>query len=204
MRMWIALAALSACGNGSGAVSGTVEIDPCYKQANLSGAYNLNPDYFVADMIYAADTQAHPQNKVMIRVQHGGRRLDEADGIYINIAQSSLVANQLSQDVGPATNLRASLVLNASCPDHPVEMELDGTITFTSFGSASGTSNPETFKIGYGDHLAANFTNLTIVDRRAIALGGQGSVPTAPQSSGTLTGNFDFVVQRGRGAQLFP
>jgi hypothetical protein len=92
------------------------------------------------------------------------------------------------------------LNLNATCPSASVGMELDGTITWTSFGSAAPPNVPTSFDINPDDRLAATFS-FDIVDRRALTLGGQGGVPVAPSAAGHVDGSFDFIVREGRAAQ---
>jgi len=205
MRPWLVAILLAACKNGSGSATiANLHVDPCYQKSVKDAAvFDLQPDYFVADMVYASTDDAHPQNRLTIRVQTSGHRIDEADGLYLSAADSSMIANQLVQQIGPTSNLRGTLMLNATCPDHPVTMELDGTVTFHKFGSASGSGASQDFKIVYGDELSADF-DLKITDRRVTTLGGVASVPTDAQVSGELTGNFDFTVQPGRGAQAYP
>jgi hypothetical protein len=212
MRSSIALFLLAAgCTEGTGAAAGAIFVDPCtqdatFGAAGIPNAYNMRPDYFAADMIYASNDDYLPQNRVVIREQSGGQQIAEADGLYIRVANSNWVANALGTDieVGPDTNLRATLLLNSTCPKHPVQMELDGIIHFNAFGSAvAGQLSPNSFKIVYGDQLTATF-NFTIVDRRASTLGGIGAVPDNPMVGGNLSGNFDFTVKPGRGAQAYP
>jgi hypothetical protein len=204
MRPWLVLVLLAACKNGSGSLIGTnLLVDPCYQKTILQGTKDFQPDYFVADMVYASSDALHPMNRLTIRVQTSGHRIDEADGIYFAAADSSMIANQLGQTIGPTSNLRGTLLLNATCPDHPVTMELDGTVTFSKFGSATGSGAGSDFKIVYGDELAAAF-ELDVTDRRASTLGGVGSVPTDARVGGHLSGNFDFHVKPGSGAQAYP
>src|SRR5262249_30472762 len=99
------------------------------------------------------------------------------------------------------TNVRAALVLNQTCPKAEVRLELDGTMNFTKFGSASTIEKaPSDFRITSGDELAASF-DFDVVDRRALVLGGVGGVSPEPAASGHISGDFDFVVRQGRVAQ---
>jgi hypothetical protein len=202
---------LSGCslGKGTGALSGSLYVEECttesdYGAAGAPAPYNLNPTFFVADPINDFQSE-HPDNKVTIRVQSSGQPIELADALIVGIADVGPVALALGQPLplGPATNVRAGLSLSGSCPAQPVEAEGDGTITFTSFGSAAvGAAVPADFKLGFGDRLAAE-VHIDLIDRRAISLGGSGSVPTAPVLSGHLDGNFDFVIRAGRIAQTF-
>ena len=82
-------------------------------------------------------------------------------------------------------------------------MELDGTITFARFGQATaGAAVPENFAIRFEDPITATFS-FDVVDRRALTLGGTGSVPATPETGGHLDGNFDFIVRQGRAAQAY-
>ena len=86
----------------------------------------------------------------------------------------------------------------------PVQIELDGTLQFTRFGIDNPDAGaPADFDIWFNDPITGNF-NLTVVDRRAATLGGTGGVSTVPSVGGQLSGNFDFHVQQGRGAQQYP
>ena len=211
MRRLVALAlAAAGCGIGSGkgSLAGTLYVQECSATTSFGdggvAAYNMNPSFFVAEP--TDDLQrSNPMNRVAIRVQSSGNRVEKADVMFVNVASVGLLAQSLGQPVavGPATNLRASLILNRTCPAHQVEMELDGQLAFGKLGSASAGAVPANFRISYGDELAASFS-FDVVDRRAIALGGQGSVAAAPSVSGHLDGNFDFVVRQSTIAQTHP
>jgi hypothetical protein len=191
-------------GDGTGTLSGTLFLSGCtndgnYGQLGAPADYNMHPTYFVADPVnaLASSQPLHPVNKVSLRVQPSGNRADESDLLFINVADDAQVAATLGQatDIGPTSNVRVSLTLNNTCPRAEVEPELDGTMTWTSFGSADATNG-----IQFGDRLAATFS-FTVVDRRELAIGGLGGVPTTPAAQGALTGSFDFVVRQGKAAQ---
>ena len=193
-------------GDGTGALSGTLYLRGCthdYDYGSLAAPadYDMHPSYFVANPVnaLASSEPLHPINKVSLRVQPSGNRADEADLLFINVANDADVAAAVggAMPVGPATTVRASLTLNNTCPDAEVEAELDGTMTWTSFGSANAVEG-----IQFGDRLAATFS-FTVVDRRQIAIGGLGGVPVQPSAAGTLSGSFDFVVRQGKAAQSF-
>ncbi len=219
MRRALALLAIvtggCSVGQGKGSVAGTLYVAQCETLdgvtssypagATAAGAFDLKPTFFVAQ---PTDDQpkSNPMNRVMIRVQSGGNRLNEADALLVNVADVRLLALSIGQPgvVGPATNVRATLALNQTCTAHQVALELDGAITFTKLGSASAGRTPSAdFSIGYGDELTASFS-LDVIDRRAIVLGGQAGVPTAPQAGGHLDGNFDFTVVASTIAQAYP
>jgi hypothetical protein len=211
MRLGVVLGfalAVAGCGlgDGNGALAGTLFLRGCthdfdYGALAAPAAYDMHPTYFVADPINAlASAEAlHPINKVTIRVQPSGNRADEADLLFINVADDALVATQVgvAMAIGPTTNVRATLNLNQTCPSAEVEPELDGTMTWTAFGNADATNG-----LGFGDHLAASFS-FDVVDRRQIAIGGIGGVPTTPAAGGHIDGSFDFVIRQGKAAQAF-
>jgi hypothetical protein len=210
----LALLGLSASGcglgDGTGTVAGMIFAETCTADGPLGGAdalvsYDLEPGFFVADMIRDLP-KPDPQNRLQIRIQSGGNYLEEADALFISVVDSGEIAAQLGAPitVGPTTNLRATLSLRQTCPRFPSRLELDGQITFSSFGkAAAGTAPANDFIIAYGDVLAATF-DFTVVDRRAITLGGTGSVPTEPTVGGQLAGDFSFQVRPGRAAQAYP
>jgi hypothetical protein len=192
-------------GDGTGSLAGTLYLRGCthdsdYGALGAPAAYNMHPAYFVADPVnaLASAEPLHPVNKVSVRVQPSGNRADEGDVLFVNVADDAMVTVGQGITVGATTNVRASLSLNATCPSREVEPELDGTITFSAFG------NPDVAVQGvqFGDRLAASFS-FDILDRRAIALGGIGPVPTTPATSGHVDGNFDFIVRQGKAAQAY-
>jgi hypothetical protein len=215
----VCLLAAGCTGAGTGAAAGALYIRSCrvvvtrgdvfspadYGALGAPAPFDLKPGFFVAQPLDDLP-QAHPQNRLYVRVQHNGQFVETADALTINVARVEDVAALLGQadTVGPATNERASLGLNDTCPGAETGLELDGTITWTAFGGAtSGTTPPPNFRLSYGDHLAASFA-FQVVDRRAITLGGIGGVPTAPAVQGNLSGNFDFFIRASDSAQAWP
>ena len=193
-------------GDGTGALSGTLYLRGCthdydYGSLGAPADYDMHPSYFVANPVnaLASSEPLHPINKLSLRVQPSGNRADEADLLFINVANDADVAAAVGgpMPVGAATTVRASLTLNNTCPDAEVEAELDGTITWQSFGNANMVDG-----IQFGDRLAATF-DFTVVDRRQIAIGGLGGVPVQPSAAGMLSGSFDFIVRQGTAAQSF-
>jgi hypothetical protein len=198
----------SGCGlgDGTGALSGTLFLRGCtndfdYGSLAAPATYDMNPTYFVADPInaLASERPLHPINKVTLRVQPSGNRQDEADLLFITVANDAQVAAALNQpiDVNGFSNIRATLTLNETCPSAEVEPALIGTMTWSSFGQASAVDG-----IQFGDRLAASFS-FNVVDQRALSIGGLGGVPTDPAASGAITGSFDFIVRQGKAAQAF-
>jgi hypothetical protein len=208
--LWLAClaAAVAGCGlgDGTGTLSGQLYLRGCthdydYGALGAPADYNMHPSYFVADPVnaLASSRPLHPVNKLSLRVQPSGNRADETDLLYINVGDDSQVAGALNVplDVGPASNVRATLTLNNTCPDAEVEPVLEGTITWQSFGSATAVDG-----IQFGDRLAATFS-FNVVDLRSIAIGGLGGVPIAPVAQGQISGSFDFIVRQGKAAQAY-
>jgi hypothetical protein len=214
MRAWrwpAAFALVMACaacdlGSGTGRVAGTLYLRGCtddsdYGAAGAPAAYDMRPSYFVGDPVNALESSRplHPVNKMAIRVQSSGNRVEEADALLVRVADVALVVGALGQplSIGPATNVRASLALAETCPNAEVGAELDGTMTFTSFGSTDPADG-----IQFGDRIAATF-EFAVIDRRALTLGGIGGVPVAPAAGGQISGDFDFIVRQGKAAQAY-
>lgn len=211
MRPWPLVLALlvAGCGlgDGTGALSGTLFLRGCthdtdYGTNGAPAPYDMHPHYFVADPInaLASSRPLHPINKLTIRVQGSGTSNEEADLLFVTVADDAQVIAALGQPmaVGPTTNVRATLTLNETCPSAEVQVELDGSMTFTRFGGTATGSDG----IQFGDPLAASF-DFAVVDRRALTLGGIGAVPVTPATSGHVAGNFDFVVRQGKAAQAY-
>jgi hypothetical protein len=193
-------------GDGTGMLAGTLYLRGCthdYDFGSLAAPadYDMHPSYFVANPVnaLASSQPLHPVNKVTIRVQPSGNRQDEADLLFITVANDAQVAAALNQpiDVNGFSNIRATLTLNETCPSAEVEPALIGTMTWSSFGQSSAVDG-----IQFGDRLAASFS-FNVVDQRALSIGGLGGVPTDPAASGAITGSFDFIVRQGKAAQAF-
>jgi hypothetical protein len=211
VRWPIAFALLVACtacglGDGTGVLTGSLYLRGCTRNADYGAmgapaAYDMRPVYFVADPVNAlASLQPlHPVNKLALRVQPRGNRQEEADLLFVNVGDDAQVAAMKGQalPIGATSDVRASLTLRETCPNAEVEPELDGTMTWTSFGSADATNG-----IQFGDRLAATF-DFEILDRRQIAIGGIGPVPTTPAAGGHVSGSFDFIVRQGKAAQAY-
>jgi hypothetical protein len=205
------LSAASGCslGDGTGVVAGTLYVRNCTNDSDIGTVaapvpFNLNPTFFVADLVDDFSHE-HPMNRVQIRVQSNGTRVEGANVFYVDVASSFDVATALGQvlPITLSSNVRASLVLNKTCPAAEVEIGLGGTMTFTQFGNAGSGPIPNNFRLSFGDRVAATFS-LDIIDRRELALGGQSTVPTQPAVGGHLAGNFDFIIRQGQTAQAYP
>jgi hypothetical protein len=210
-----------ALGEGKGAVDGAIFIRQCaphtsvgasagvgtaysYGESGAPLAYDMNPTFFAAEPIDDF-SRLQPNNRLNIRVQSDGSRIEQADVLFINIASVHEVALALGQDIAVDvnTNVRATLSLSQSCPSPEVTPSLAGTINFTAFGDADQARIPPDFRVGFEDHLQATF-NFRVVDTRAATIGGIGNVPVDPAVGGDITGYFDFVVRQGQRAQAYP
>jgi hypothetical protein len=193
-------------GDGKGSLAGALFVRSCtsdtdYGSSVATRPYDMKPTFFVAAPIDDF-ARPHPMNRLSVREQPTGNRVEEADAMILMIANVRDVAVALGQaiPVGPSTNVRATLSLNQLCPSAEVALELDGTVAFSNFGSATATAVPEDFKIEFEDRLTAAF-HFDVIDRRAIVLGGIGGVPPEPAVGGHIDGDFDFIVRQGRAAQ---
>src|SRR5205807_1597734 len=95
----------------------TLFVDPCtstssYGMRGAPIAYDMHPTFFAADPTRDLAV-ANPVNRVTIRVQSSGNRVEEADVMLVSVADVRLLAMSLGQPVtvGPTTNLRATLSL---------------------------------------------------------------------------------------------
>jgi hypothetical protein len=124
--------------------------------------------------------------------------------------------------VGENALIRAAITPNLSCSTKYVLYNHVGTavsgvrtpndgnwesyIVFTTLGRALNSDFGPDFKIEIDDQLKSSEFSLTIEDDAVVAAQTDPLMPTFPISHihGKLTGNFDFDMQRGQGAQTFP
>jgi hypothetical protein len=230
MRLGVRLAALVLCastlgacdvGNGYGSVDGSLFIRQCAPHTAIGATaeegtaysfgsaaaplgYDMQPTFFAAEPIDDF-VRLMPNNRLNIRVQSDGSRIEQADVLFINIASVYSVATSLGTDipVGFNTNVRATISLNQSCPSPEVTPTLEGVINFKRFGGADAGRVQPDFRIIFDDHLQAAFT-FHVVDVRAATIGGLGLVPIDPAVGGDISGYFDFIVRQGQRAQAYP
>jgi hypothetical protein len=199
----VAVVTAGCFGDGTGSLHGDLFVRGC-SQSNDYGSlaqpsgYVMNPDFFAANPVDspAQNAALHPVNGLTLRMQAQGTHEEWADILSVTIADDAPVAAGLNKPLplGPDTNVRATLTLHQTCRYAESEPELDGTITFSSFGSATGAAPPTNFTIDFGDRLTATL-DVTVVDRRAATLGGIGAVSATPAVAGALQGGFDFIVR---------
>lgn len=89
-----------AVGDGTGRVTGTIEATQCEfgdSSGGLSGPFDLEADFFAAVPIDADSIlgPAFPANQMIIRVQHSGARLENANALMFWIFDSAKVARCL-------------------------------------------------------------------------------------------------------------
>jgi hypothetical protein len=133
-------------------------------------------------------------------------------GPKLRIAPDGLVRASLS----PAATCNNPVVASAtSTPMPPAPGEWDSSITLVDFGSAASLEAPEmrapiddAFEVAVGERLRATAFSLKLEDDEVVKYlrmypPGAALVPV-PRIGGTMLGDFDFDLQRGRGAQTFP
>jgi hypothetical protein len=198
-----------------------------------AGPYQMDPDFFVGEPIEDLHQDGFPMNRLDIREQKTSGNIGNAinslddgagiDALWVSISDVRSVATMINQPIvltpiiptlpapAPPPPVRVSLRLTGTCPLSPNNtldassdmtnpdpaMRFVSTITFTAFGNP-GPVPPPDFKVDFGDHIHANF-DLTLVDER-FELG----LTATAQSSGHVTGFFDFDLRRGASGQTFP
>ena len=179
-------AGILACnpGTGIGALTGTVTVADCEL---VDAPFDLDPDFFIAEGVLGG---------LHMRIQHGSDLPLRSDGFWIDVLSSRAVLDLgLGTPIPVATGSRTdavkvSLYLNASCPvlrhEAPAVLEgVGGTITFTRiYDPAADDSEP---------NIVGTFDAVEFID------------PARPTTRhATVSGNFDFIYNRGRPAQRYP
>jgi hypothetical protein len=77
-------------------------------------------------------------------------------------------------------------------------------IDFSEFGSASSGNVAPTFKVEFKQRIKADRYHVDLIDDRVIGAARLLEPPPPPEFIGVMDGNFDFVLERGQGAQTFP
>jgi hypothetical protein len=128
--------------------------------------------------------------------------------------------------VGPGFPVRASMALRKSCPGNPYVVaaargtspgtenapsdQWDSWIELREFGEAavrgSGQDVKATFKVEFGERLFADSFHLDLIDDKTLRaqLDHDALVIPEPDVKGSVDGFFDFLLERGQGAQTFP
>lgn len=201
---------LSKAGDGEGRVDGSLYVRGCRDGKDLGAlgapaTYAMNPTFFVADPIEDWVKHDNPVNRMQIRVQGTGNLPEEADILWVTIADVADVARRFNQviDVGVDTNVRASLPLNRLCRDREATPILTGQIVFGVFGKADGSEPERDFQVRFGEDVGAQF-RFDVIDRRHQLLAGDGSVPATPAVGGQLEGDFLLTIVPTRSGQAYP
>lgn len=191
--------------------SGSVVSDHLIAKDCWDGAFDLDPDFFVADPF---------RNTVQFRFQRGSDFLEVSDGLVILVDDIEAVRGMLGEDI-PVTlplgvappgvpegtlcgeegvcssPVHVALYLLDSC--HAQNIVLYGTAGTVRFDEIfSGDPNEDTA----ADKLTVGQFDVTVGDPRDIVLEGRqlGELPNTSQ----VTGRFRFFFQRGQPAQPFP
>jgi hypothetical protein len=128
--------------------------------------------------------------------------------------------------VGPGFPIRASMALRKSCPGNPYVVaaargtsagtenaaaaQWDSWIELREFGEAavrgSGEDVKPAFRVEFGERLFAESFHLELVDAKTLRaeLDKNALVVPEPEVKGMVDGFFDFLLERGQGAQTFP
>jgi hypothetical protein len=142
----------------------------------------------------------------------GGGDAGASDGGASLDGGMSVMAQYPKIHVTPDTDLRSSLALLTSCPTANVSADASGGwIQFMDFGSAEQGDVPAEmrsavdpdFVINFGGRLRANF-HLDLQDAQVIYARENNLPAPDPLIGATLDGFFDFILERGRAAQVFP
>ncbi len=209
----VALGALAlgcSTGEGEGWVKsqGNLFVKDCW-----DGPFNLQPTFFASDPF--EDTQ-------QIRVQRGGRIIEESDGVSLVVNDVSKIrASQLGQDiplglpvgvnppgfpprVEPNPQVSLTLYLYDTCHQQNGALySVAGSINFTSLFSGNRNENSA------HDRLTTATFTATVADPRDAQLvtdpsTGATTVDYSTAHPSTIQGFFSFYFQRGIPAQPFP
>jgi hypothetical protein len=226
MKWVVVLLAAGCVGQGTGQVSGDLDIMACDQRTPFAKGhpYDMKPDFFVGEPIEDINQNGYPKNRLEVRIQAtasnlGGvvTSLDQGAGVdtlFISISDVYTLAQMVNQPVALSPidvnymspnppPVRIALGMLGSCPFSPnntLYADAGSTITFTKFGCITDSSpcslQPD-YKVDFGEDLEASF-DLNLVDLRAKLYG------TTPQASGHIAGNFSFELRRGAAGQTFP
>ncbi len=178
-------AGILACnpGTGVGSLTGTLTVADC---EIVDAPFDLDPDFFIAEGVLGG---------LHMRLQHGSDLPLRSDGFWIDVLSSQAVVDRgLGTPIPVATGSRTdavkvSMYLNASCPvlrhEAPAVLEgVGGTIAFTQIYNPDADGEP---------NIVGTFDAVEFID------------PARPSTRhATISGNFDFIYNRGRPAQRYP
>jgi hypothetical protein len=152
------------------------------------------------------------------RCVHGGRKadgspdFDEANcsGGRIRIGTNALIRSYLTPNFKCSTKVQMYDHVGTAISNDALAVgdnNWESFIVFEAFGGAKKPDPPgPNFKIDIDDQLHATHFQLTIEDDAVVTARLDPLKPIPPHSfvHGSLQGDFDFVMQRGQGAQTFP
>ncbi len=171
---------------GSGQIQGSLNIPGCEDGEELSyqcdlntpveecSAFRLDPDFFSLEL---------EDEHALIRIQKGGRRFGEVDGLLLEIQDIRRLRGNLERSISikPQGEIRASLLLFERCRDSTQSFQLQGELRFLRFG------------VEDGDQITGELLWLEVRDGRRVE-----------HLLGVLRGEFDFEVRRGPLYTSFP
>jgi hypothetical protein len=204
----VAAAVAPGCslGNGSGSVTGELDIPGCW-----SGTFNLNPNFFAA--VPSAGTATTPVNTdaLQIRIQNGGDYESVSDGLAILVddageirgdplpdgtprpsllGQSLVVAlpegvrpNGMQQTMPTPSLVQATLYLNRTCRTQNVELDALSAVTLNPDGSCGRPEAGEP-ELDCGAPIAAADA---AADAATSGASEAGAPPAAPMGESTIT-----------------
>lgn len=201
--------ALSCVSIGEG--SGSVVSDHLIAKDCWDGAFDLNPDFFVADPF---------RNSVQFRFQRGSDLLEVSDGVVILVDDIEEVRGMLGEDipvtlplgVSPPGIAEGTVCTEEGICNSPVHVALylldschaqnivlygtGGTVRFDEI--FSGDPN----ELDAAEKLTVGQLDVVVGDPRDMVLEGRklGDLPNTSE----VTGRFRFYFQRGQPAQPFP
>jgi hypothetical protein len=125
--------------------------------------------------------------------------------------------------IGPNLPIRASLALHETCPLATLvgtARDADGArpdlveplppdqwrswIEISEFGTARRRDVSPNFRVEFNERLRAESFQVDLIDDRVVEALRRREPPPPPDLVGRLSGNFDFELERGQGAQTFP
>ncbi|MFH2009149.1 MAG: hypothetical protein ABI333_21340 [bacterium] len=134
-------------GEGEGSVVGTFYLLGCdgtfdYGSHDTPALYDMNADFFVGEPI--VEEGSNPKNRLDLRIQRGGNNIEDADSLYIQIADVRAVAAHFAASqgtpVGASDTTRATLLLYVTCPTFFGRLEAAGDPAGSSCPSLDASS----------------------------------------------------------------
>lgn len=193
-------------GQGVGRAEGTLFVANCSDSGDFAApgapaAFNLRPNFFTADYVTDPIRGGVRHDRLSVRLQSAPNRSENADGIFLQFTDVADAGARVgsAQKINEDSAIRATLRLGQTCPRSRTQMELDGTLSLTAFGSfRAGVVPPKNLYLSAGDPIAGTF-EFDIVDRRSLNLGHTGTTESSPSVAGRISGDFSFFLSPDRG-----